>query len=116
MTFEEAEQILSETTRSELRDHAFGDREVFWTKDGVEIAGGYFGGRTADVWIGKGVEGWEGPTGDFEGLEARKLSQLGTLGVVDRNDETGPEEYSEGTTMPGLMIEGVRKELTEQPN
>lgn len=114
MIFAEAQEILSKATRSELRDHAFGDREVFWVLDGKEIAGGYFGGRTSDIWIGKGVEGWEGPTGDFKGEEARRLAEMGTLAHVERNDEIGPNEYAEGQTMPGLTKEGVFEELTGQ--
>lgn len=105
MEYEQAAEILGKATRSELRDHAFGDREVFWTVGDVQVAGGYFGGGRADVWFSSGEGGWSGE-------EARKLSELGTLGVVDRNDETGPDEYVDGKTMPGLTLEGVRKELT----
>jgi hypothetical protein len=109
MDFEEASKVLSEAVRSESRDHAFGDREVFWTVDGEEIAGGYFGGGQADVWI-LDIEG-----ATWKGEEARKLAELGTVGIIGRNDETGPDTYVEGQTMPALTIEGVKNELLKPP-
>lgn len=95
--------LLNTCVRSELRDHAFGDAEVSWTKDGKEIAGGYFG-RDASVWIN------DGPS--FKDDEARQLRRCGSEGHVERNDETGPESYSEGNILPGLTKEAVFKELT----
>lgn len=50
MTLEEAKQVLSESIREELRDHAFGDREIFWLDSkGQEIASGYMSGSTQEV-------------------------------------------------------------------
>lgn len=109
MNLKEAGELLDGATREELRDHAFGDAEVFWTKDGIEIANGFFGGGSANVYF-KAEEGEAGVT--FEGNEARELREKGDLVGVSRNDETGPESYSEGTVMPGLSLEDVRQELT----
>lgn len=105
MEFSEAKEVLTGCVRSELRDHAFGDAEVFWERDGVEVAGGYFGGGHTDVWFVGEIEG------EFKGDEARELRKCGTKGPVDRNDETGPDDYVEGEIMPGLTKEAVRAEL-----
>lgn len=104
LTVEQAKQILDNAVRHELRDHAFGDTEVTWMIDDVEVGGGYFG-TTYDVWIN--TAGHDG----FHGDDAVTLRKCGKDLVVERNDETGPEKYKEGVTMPGLTIEGVRREL-----
>lgn len=106
MDLEEAKTLLSGAIRHELRDHAFGDTEVYWVLKGKEIATGYFGGGTADVSI------ISNSNTSFEGEDARALRNLGEMGDVARNDETGPDTYVEGQTMPGLTLEGVREELT----
>lgn len=103
MNINEAMQYLSTCTRWELRDHAFGDVEMGWEKDGQEVASGYFGGRHAGISVGEF---------NFEGEDAYKLRDCGVLGLVERNDETGPDTYSEGNTMRGLTLEGVYEELT----
>jgi hypothetical protein len=103
MKVEEAAALLNACTRIELRDHAFGDTEVVWRKDGVDIAAGYFSGVSSDVTF-------YGKDGDFTGPNARELRKCGNL-IVGRNDETGPDEYQEGVVMPGLTLEGVRQEL-----
>lgn len=108
MQFADARTLLESCTRKELRDHAFGDTEVSWHKDGHEVAGGYFSGRNADVWIK--VD--DGNIVGFEGMEARQLRDYGATGAIFRNDETGPETYVEGAVMPRLTIEGVRRELS----
>jgi hypothetical protein len=102
MTLDEAKRILNECVRSELRDHAFGDAEVYWEDDGEEVAFGYFG-QTSSV----GGDGWS-----FEGREADELRKCGRTGLIERNDETGPSMYQEGKCMPSLTLEGVREELT----
>jgi hypothetical protein len=102
MELSEAKAMLNLCVRGESRDHAFGDMEVFWTRDGEDVADGYFGGGTADVYI-------QGTT--FHGSEAHELRRCGAVGVIGRNDETGPDEYIEGFTMPGLTKEAVRAEL-----
>jgi len=43
--------------------------------------------------------------------EIHELFQCGTLGRVKRNDETGPDTYTEGECMPGLTLAGVYDEL-----
>jgi hypothetical protein len=53
--------------------------------------------------------------GEFKNADARELRHCGTEGQVERNDETGPEDYQEGVTMPGLTLEGVLKEITTTP-
>lgn len=106
MDLETAKLILSDCVRSELRDHAFGDMEVFWYKGQNSIAEGYFGGGHASVSLG--------PTAafNFKGEDAHVLKECGTLTHVERNDETGPDKFELGATMPGLTKEAVRKEIT----
>lgn len=108
MELEEAKKLLDGAKRHELKDHAFGDVEVYWVK-GKEIACGYFNGGPADsVSVFK-------PTEDattFDGDDARALRQCGTLGEVSRNDSSGPDAFVEGQTLPGLTRAGVREELT----
>lgn len=102
MELSQAKRLLEECQREELRDHAFGDAEVYWMRHGKEVAFGYFG-RDASV----SGDGWS-----FGGDEAWQLRKCGKLGAVERNDETGPDTYSEGACMPSLTLEGVREELT----
>lgn len=111
MNLEEAKKLLEDSTRSELRDHAFGDREVFWEKDGQTIATGYFGGGQGSVSFDVGDEIPDDTT-SFDGEEARELSSLGKLGEIGRNDETGPDTFTEGDVMPGLSTGDVFHELT----
>jgi hypothetical protein len=89
MTFEEAKQFLARCKRIENRDHYFGDREVYWTLDDEEVAGGYFGGSDKSVWIHEDQGG-----GSFEGNEAKELVTFGQSVVIGRNDETGPDHYA----------------------
>lgn len=109
MDLEAAKELLNKCVRQELRDHSFGDVEVFWMLDGKEIASGYFGGGDA----GLSFEEIEGA--HFQGTDALELRDCGNIGHVERNDETGPDTFSLGYTMPGLTLEGVRKELTTPP-
>jgi hypothetical protein len=117
MTLEEAKMLLTDSVRCELRDHAFGDREVSWYRqDGKMIADGYFGGGKSCVSFivprdENSDDGWE-TLADFEGEEAQELAKCGTVGQVERNDSTGPPTYSDGACMPGLTLKGVRDELT----
>ncbi len=112
MDFESAIKLLNTCKRDELRDHAFGDREVYWMKDGKEVAFGYFGST-------RGVHIYDGGT-DTNGIrtavsfnddEAVRLSECGASATYARNDTTGPDMYQDGVCMPGLTLEGVRKEL-----
>ena len=91
MTLDEARTLLNGCDRDELRDHAFGDREMSWWRKGtyntdnpVEIASGYQGGGTS-VTIGK-VR--------FEGTDAYALLGCGTLVRADRNDTTGDDHFA----------------------
>ena len=76
-TIDQVKARLSECVRSELRDHAFGDAEVYWTLNDEEIASGYFGLDACEIY----VDGLK-----LVGDEARQLRQCGTLGKVERND------------------------------
>lgn len=106
MEIDEMKELLNGCTRSENRDHAFGDAEVYWTKNGVEIAEGYFSGSVQEVSIGHIP---------VRGTTASELRYCGIEGHIERNDELGPEEYVQGRIMPGLTLEGVREELTRPP-
>ena len=119
MTFDEAKKLLSASIRSELRDHAFGDREIYWdNSDGHEVAQGYLGGGEHD-YVGvchtpidhTSNKPHPGST-PFLGEEARELARLGKFGAVERNDSTGPDQYRDGDCMPGLTLAGVFQELT----
>jgi hypothetical protein len=105
---DEAIALLSTAKREELRDHAFGDCEVYWMKGDEEIAGGYFGAssRTVQVYF-------DGGQVTFEGADADRLRECGAVGKVERNDSTGPAAYREGETMPALTLDGVLKEICE---
>lgn len=84
MTLDEAKALLATCERDELRDHAFGDMEIVWTRDGVSIASGYFGHDAAGV-------SFDGVA--FEDDDARALRHLGRLAGVHRNDTTGEDEW-----------------------
>lgn len=84
LTLDEAKALLATCVRSELRDHYFGDAEVYWEKDGAEIAVGYFGETAQIVFEG---------AARFDGDEARELRRCGTKGTYERNDSTGPDTY-----------------------
>lgn len=115
LSFEGAKEFLNTCTREELQDHAFGDAEITWRKNGAMVAEGYIGGTTAYVTIGIFDDPDPPidvrPSGSFSDQEARQLRLCGTLGTVERNDSTGPADYREGQTMPALTREGVRAEL-----
>lgn len=106
MEIDEAKELLNGCTRSENRDHAFGDVEVYWTKNGVQVAEGYFGSSMSQVMIGNVP---------ILGTTARELRYCGVEGRIERNDETGPDDFVEGRIMPGLTKEGVLEELTRPP-
>lgn len=107
MTKEEAFEKLSQCERHELRDHAFGDREITWIKNDLVVAAGYFG-STCNIGFVLEKEYFY-----FEGHDAVYLSSAGTVSSIERNDSTGPEKYEDGVVMPSLTLEGVRKELEE---
>lgn len=88
LTFEEAKDLLRKCERRELRDHAFGDREVCWMMGDDEVAEGYFGGSTRNVYIHEEYGG-----GTFDGIDAKALVECGSSASFERNDETGPDYY-----------------------
>ena len=107
MTLDEAKALLNGLSREELQDYAFGDAEVYWIDvEGIEMATGYFGASEDSVGGGEGIEAWE-----FKGADARTLRSCGKRGRVERNDETGPPDYHEGECLPGLTLEGVKREI-----
>lgn len=103
MELDEAKKILDICDRHELRDHAFGDMEVVWTKQGYEIAYGYLGVSKCGVHL-------VGDSG-FEGEDALSLIGCGELTHVERNDSVGPDTFVLGRVMPGLTREAVKQEL-----
>ncbi|MNL63913.1 hypothetical protein D3C87_1880840 [compost metagenome] len=104
VTFEQAKELLANCKRSELRDHAFGDREIYFEDaQGVSVAEGYAGSGGYSINFVAGAY--------FDGTEARELIALGHEGKIERNDSTGPDEFEDGKCMPGLTHDGVRKEL-----
>lgn len=89
MTLEYASNLLGMCKRFELRDHAFGDRELCWFREEVEVADGYFGSGGCEVHIHAEFGGG----GSFIGEAAKQLATRGKEAVYERNDETGPDDY-----------------------
>jgi hypothetical protein len=111
LTFEEVKKILNECHRNELRDHAFGDREIYWWHPKLgNIAEGYSG---RSVCFSMNDENGTEVQFDrvFTDSEIESLFKLGTMGKISRNDSTGPDTYTEGTVMPGLTLNGILNEL-----
>ena len=111
---EELKKLLSESTRSELRDHAFGDREIYWKHPVLgDFAKGYSGPGAPGLFVyDKDDEGAGYEVSETDEVNISDLFKLGIRGQVERNDSTGPDTYQEGKTMPGLSSEGVLNELT----
>lgn len=87
MTVAEAQAFLSGSSKFECRDHSFGDREVYWSKDGKDIADGYFGSSSQHV----SIQGQR-----FVGNDAYLLDKVACRrehGSISRNDETGEDYY-----------------------
>jgi len=85
-TFFDAVLLLDQSYRSELRDHAFGDREVSWCdQEGNDIGFGYAGAGSVRVSVVNGDY--------FDDKEADILIMCGKLKRVERNDSTGPDDY-----------------------
>lgn len=89
MDYDKAMTLLSQCTRDELRDHAFNDREITWHNGfGHEVATGYVGRGQATV----SMTGFDIKFGESD---ARPMINLGTLRNVERNDENGPDTYTD---------------------
>lgn len=85
ITLERAMEQLSACVRHELRDHYFGDREIYWIDDKhVTVAEGYEGNDGVSVYIG-GVT--------FKAEDARQLLSCGARGDIERNDTAGPDTW-----------------------
>lgn len=96
---------LPTLSREELRDHAFGDVELFLSYKDKEVGGGYFGAGHSSIWVFNY---------SFEGDLARAIGNYIPLKAVERNDSTGPASFTLGQTMPGLTLAGVQKELANR--
>lgn len=83
--FKTLKKYLSESIRSELRDYAFGDREIFWRdSDGVSMAEGYMG-RDGEFTFS--YKGEYFTTEDIRLIS--KLAKFGKLNTIIRNDRIG---------------------------
>lgn len=79
MEVAEAKELLDACVREELQDQTFGDAEVFWSRNYIQIADGQFSGEHANVWF----KSKDGPTtASFNGDMARELRNCGSKGVV----------------------------------
>jgi cold shock CspA family protein len=78
----EAEALLADSSRYALSDHAFGDSEVTWMKDGKLVASGYFG-RTSSVTL---EETADRDATSFADEAAMRLRYCGKLARHERND------------------------------
>ena len=121
MDIQKARAILARSTREELRDHAFGDAEIYWVdysipgefNGGTEVGFSYLGG-SGPLFVGV-TDPSTGEDITFKEDEARQLLMLGSSVRVERNDSTGPDQFTPGKCMPGLTLEGMREELTRKP-
>jgi hypothetical protein len=87
MNLEIATQMLRDSIRDELRDYAFGDKEIYWRDQyGHPVATGYDGSSSCSVTM-------EGFDITFSEEESRDLIRLGKLGEVERNDSMDDEDY-----------------------
>ncbi len=107
----DAKALLNTCARSELRDHAFGDREVSWTDDDGHELGFYCNSGRAPhmVYVERYEDGKKVEAAEFHDYS---LLKCGKSARIERNDSTGPDTYQDGACMPGLTLAGVRKELT----
>jgi hypothetical protein len=83
MPVEKAAEFLRIAKRDVLDDHAFGDAEVGWIRDGKEVATGYFGYQDARVTV-LAADGFETTT--FRDKDAEALRRLGHCVQYTRND------------------------------
>lgn len=89
MPFEYAKTFLAASTRDALVDHAFGDSEVFWLREGREVASGYMGRSSKSVSVN---ETKHFAATKFQDKEAEELDALGQRGHIDHNDAGDPRE------------------------
>lgn len=90
ISIEDAKAILTDCTRNELRDYAFGDKEVTFVNKGDIVAEGYEG--TVGTYLTVFHDGSET---SFTGVDALTLLHYGQLGVVSFNNSPTAAE-SEG--------------------
>ncbi len=99
--------VLNLCDRFELHNHAFGDTEITWQYEGLQIGGGFFNDRQQYVWVRM-----KNFIGNFLSEDADRLRRCGTLVKVSRNESVGPATYMEGLVMRGLSNDDVKEELT----
>lgn len=97
MDLEEAKKMLAICEKTESRDHYFGDREVDWNFDGVNVATGYFGSTGCSVSIYSYREDGEDSEyeelGSFHDSDAYDLLDFFVTQTIGRNDEVGEDRY-----------------------
>ena len=88
---EEAKELLKNSFKSQLRDHYFGDREIYWEDgNGNSIAEGYAGSSGIEV----SVNFPNGDTHCFTDNDAEELDKVNCkIKAIERNDSTGPAQY-----------------------
>lgn len=85
MTYDRAVEVLTAASRDELRDHAFGDKELYWNNTyGHLVATGYSGRDAVEI-------GMAGFNVVFTDEQTRHLVTLGKLGKIERNDSMGDD-------------------------
>ena len=85
MSLETAKEFLSASVRDAIVDDNFGDSEVYWLRDGREVAYGYFSSSSDSVSIEETKK--FAPT-TFRGDDAQQhLKSLGQSGHIEINNE-----------------------------
>ena len=89
ITLADALDLLNSCRRDELRDHAFGDREVTWTDDDGNVVGFYCnsGQWPHPVYVTRFDEAGE-EIEEAEFAATRQVMSTGMAGLVERNDVT----------------------------
>jgi len=129
MTFETAKKLLSVCVREELRDHAFGDCEIYWIDYNIPSDDWHYNGRSGTergfcylsdrypvaVDVVHPDDGHrelvDRRRAVFRGEDARALLACGKP-HIERNDSTGPDDFVVGHIDPGLTLEAVLNEIS----
>lgn len=108
MDLNQAKLLLAKSERHELRDHAFGDAEITWSVDGVDVAFAYEDGKALHISF---YDSENNVIAEFEDEDYQELRSLGKA-CISRNDSTGPVTYTPGKVKSGLSLGDVFNELT----
>lgn len=104
----QVKEVLTKSIRSELRDHAFGDKEITWNlPDGTMVAEAYVGSCSEFSYSHDKVV-----YSTINYAIVDEISKLGIRGSESRNDSSGPDEFVQGRVMKGLSSDDVFEELT----